>query len=236
MSIMDHFRSPPPSQAAAPTPNAGAAPVVANPTAPTTPPTSVDPSVTPLEPFAKIWENDPNYKAPGSDPIFAPSNPKALLEAAQSLDFSSMIPQELMARIANGGQEAQLALTEALKITGSHVYAQNAHATTEIVKQALAAQEKNLIAKLPLYLKNNTITNSLEQLNPALSHPATAPYVKQVQEQMQMKFPNATPQEITKQVSNYFDAIGKITNGKPAADAALAAANAGEDWEKFLTQ
>lgn len=227
MGIMDHFR--PVAPVAAPAVSGPpAALTTATPLATPVPP--VDPSVAPLEPFKSMWENDPKYKAPGTDPIFAASDPAKLMEAARTMDFTSMITPEIHARIAAGGADAQAAMQEAMRISGSHVYAQNAHATTEIVKRALEKQEANLMAKLPGYLKNQNVSASLSELNPALSHPAMQPMVSQVQQQMQLKYPTATPAEITTQVSNYFDAVAKISSGQKE----VAPTSSGTDWDKFL--
>lgn len=223
MSIMDHFKAgsvtPAPATSQIATPPAAPADTPVTPTAP-------------LDTYKEMWNNDPNYKAPGSDPIFAPPDPAKLMEAAKTLDFTSMIPSEVMVRIAAGGQDGQDAFQEALRTQGSHIYAQNAHATTEIVKRALDSQEKNLLAKLPGYLKNQGVTAALSELNPALSHPAMKPVVETVQRQLQVKFPNATEKELTQQVSNYFDAMAKIAGGSQAVG--VNAANMGTDWEKFL--
>lgn len=227
MGIMDHFK---PNAAPLASANTGppAALTAPNPLATPVPP--IDPSTAPLDQYKSMWETDPKYKAPGSDPIFGVTDPQKLMDAARQMDFTSMITPEINARIAAGGADAQLAMQEAMRISGSHVYAQNAHATTEIVKRALEAQEKNLMAKLPGYLKNQNVSTALNALNPALSHPAMAPLVEQVQTQMQRNYPTATPEQLTKQVSEYFDSLGRIAAGQKEA----ATTPTAQDWDKFL--
>jgi len=256
MGLFDNFKPAAPQAAPAATaPNQGvsapaaAAPnsVANNPTVPsasnipqqsaTNPDGSVNTSATasPLDNFKDLWKTDPNAAQPQT-PFTFNSDPAKLLDAARTVDFTKSLTPELSKRIQAGGADGQMATMEAMNNVAQMTFAQSAHATSKIVEQALQQQQERFEAKLPEYIKQHSVADSLRTTNPLMTNPAMAPMVEALQHQFTVKYPQATAQDIKSYVNDYLNgAADMITAQRPVAPAK----NQGrpqEDWGKFFEQ
>lgn len=197
-------------------------------------PGQVPAEVSPLDAFKELW-NTP--VTPNPDPNAQPGkiDPAKVLESARKVEFAKSIPPEIMATIAKGGPEAQIALMAAMNHVSQNTYAQSAIATKSIVDQALARQAESFRAELPNLVRKMSANDSLRTESPLLNHPAVQPLIPALTEMFTRKNPNATSNEISSQVNDYFKSLGTVFAPPNPADVAAQKVAAGvQDWSKFL--
>ena len=198
-------------------------------------PTQTPTAETPFDTFKDIWQTPKNDGTDPNAPMFAGVDPKKLMESAGKVDFAKIIPAESLAAISAGGEPAQKAFASAMNLVAQSLYAQSAFATTKIVDEAMTRQREQFNSNLPSLITSHTANASLVKSNPLLSNPAVTPLVDALRETLIRKNPNATPDEITGQVTDYFNALGTSFAPKPPVDPAAARAAKSEDWSSFLS-
>lgn len=209
----------PDAQPAQPAP---AVPAVAEPTVPDSP----------LAEFQKLWEDapvDPNKPAP-TTPI--PLDAAAVQKAVAKTNFSQGITPETMAAIVAGGEGAQTAMMEALNQTAQQVMVQstmvNEKLTQKAIKEALASQQTIMQEQV----RSQVVADHLKTTNPLFSDPAVKPVIEATQQQLMVKFPNATPAEITDMTQNYITAMGAAFAPTEVVNDNLGQSQT--DWTKFI--
>jgi hypothetical protein len=243
MSIMDMFKN-----AMAQKPLEGAnSTATADPNNPTVPKDSApassapaqadDATKSPLDAFGKLWENDPNKKDSAGDFKFN-VDPAKLQEAVSKANFVQAIPQENLAKIAAGGDDAVKAFAESLNLVAQNVLAQSTMASSKMVENALSKANESLNARLPNMMKQYQLTDNMQNENPALSHPAAQPLIEAVKSQLTIKHPDATTIELTKMAKEYLTAFAGLVNpAAPPADTKGGKGKANDvDWESFLSE
>lgn len=254
MSIMDFFRgaATPNTQVAQPgqTPPTAVQPGGAtSPTNPTVPaatqspqgtpgtqntPTTPEPSAnqSPLDQFADLWKTDPNAATPGTIDNLFNIDPAKLQEAAAKTNFSQVISQDTIQKMAAGGQEAVEAFSDSMNKVAQAVYAQSAMATAKIVEQALGKAQASYDARIPNLIKQHQVSDNLRNESPIFNNPAVSPLISAMEVTFTQKYPNASAGEITKMAKDYIAAIATSFSPAPPAPAP---SNPNEyDWSKFL--
>lgn len=161
-------------------------------------------------------------------------DPTKLMEAAGRMDFSKAVTPDQLQAISAGGPEAVTAFAAAMNKVAQTVYAQNAMATTKIVEQAMAQGKQSMLSELPQHIKRQTVSDTLRTENPAFSHPAAAPILGALEQQMSVKYPNATASELAQMSRQYLENFSNMMK-KPDTSSNQSSANSGEmDWTKFL--
>lgn len=189
---------------------------------------------TPMADFAKLWETKPTDDA-GNKSIFANIDPQKVREAAGKVDFAQVVTPETLAKIQAGGQDATMALAEALNKVAQTVYAQSAVASTQLIDRALAEQSTRFEAKLPELVKRQTVAESVRGENKIFSDPSLVPVVNLIQNQLVQTYPNASPVELKDMTVKYFKEIASAVNPAPAPSKSSKTAKGddGFDWEAF---
>lgn len=187
----------------------------------------------PLDEFKDLWKNDPNANPntnPANSDIFQNVNPDDLMKAASQIDFTKVVTPEIIQAIQAGGEEGTKALMQALNKTQQLGYAQSAHATTVLINKALKDARESFVAELPKHIRDRNASDLIKE-TPAYSHPAAAPLVESLVRQLQTKYPDASPKELTemanKYVTQFADAVKP--NQKPEVKT-----DPKEDWDSFL--
>lgn len=197
------------------------------------PENKVDANMSPLDDFKALWEPVTTKEVDGTLPanMFAGADPAKMLEAARKVDFAKSVPPEVLAKITAGGPEAAAAFAAAINDVAQRSYAQSSFASTKIVEAALAKFQEGLESRLPSQIKKHQVSDSLRELNPALTHPAAAPIMEALQSQFSVKYPNATTNELRDMASDYLTKFaGVITPPKKEAKTPVS-----EDWDKFFS-
>lgn len=243
MSILSSIFGPStPAQPAPSQPQPGNIPEGTTPSTPqlaNTAPNGVVPSqeenkaAAPLEEFKDLWKNDPNATAiPSStnSDVFQNVNPDDLMKAASQIDFTKVVTPEIIQAIQAGGEEGTKALLQALNKTQQLGYAQSAHATTVLINKALKDARESFMSELPKHIRDRNTTDLIKE-TPAYSHPAAAPLVESLIRQMQVKYPDASPKELTDMANKYVTQFADAVKPNQKSEAKI---NPKEDWDSFL--
>ena len=190
-------------------------------------------TASPLDAFNDLWK--PSTGQTGDTALFANVDPQKLMEAAKKTNFSSMITKEQSAAIAGGGEGAVTAFAQAMNSVAQTVFAQSALASTKIVDQALAEQQKRFKEMLPNLVKQHTLSDSLRTENPMFNHPSVQPLIGALETSLATKHPNATASELTALAKQYVEGLGQVFNPTVVTDQNTSGAKSdGTDWSKFL--
>lgn len=201
------------------------------------PPGGADPdpqTASPLDKYKDLWqptETDPN--TPNSPQQIDPAK---LMEAARKVDFSSALNQETLAKVAGGGEEAVKALLESFNSFGQQVYGQSAVTTARIVEQAVAQARDQFVAEIPDVIKKQGARAKVFDDNPAFKHPAIAPMIEAQVQQLAVKFPKASPAELTSMAKDHLQAMAALI-APPKADASTKGKTGddGVDWDSYMS-
>lgn len=187
----------------------------------------------PLAAFADLWKIDPTKDGAPAGDFSLNVDPKKLFEAAGKTDFSRALNEEMISKIAAGGEGAVKATVAAMNAMAQATYGQSTLATTKIVEQALAAQAEQFKTMLPNMIKQHQVSDNLANENPVFNNPAVQPIMDALKAQLAVKNPTATASELTAQAKQYIEALGSSFAPKPAS--ADNPKNPREqDWSTFI--
>jgi hypothetical protein len=191
-----------------------------------------DSDASPLVEFKDLWQptpTDPN--APKNVPQGV--SPEKLMEAASKVDFSKVLDQESLAKIAAGGQEAVIALSTLLNKTAQQVYGQSMVVTSRIVDQAVQEATARFAASVPSLVRNQSVNENLFAKNPALQDPAVAPVVQAIQSQLAEKYPKASSLELVAMAERILSGAAEKFAPQKASET-KPQGRAEEDWSAYL--
>lgn len=156
-----------------------------------------------LDKFAELWNIKPEDQPKAPDSPFKGVTPEAIKQVAGNTDFSKVVTPEMMAAISAGGESAVAATLQAMNAMAQENYAQSAQASMRLIEKALETQRTQFQAELPNLVKQQTVAQTLRSSNPIFNHPAAAPMLSGLQQQLQLKNPTATPEQIQAQAQEY---------------------------------
>jgi hypothetical protein len=187
-----------------------------------------------LDAFKDIWSVDPNAGAQGQ-PLFNVDQAK-MLEAARKQNFTSGINPDLVNKVAAGGAEGVQAMMEIMNMVSQNVYAQSAFAGTKLIEGALDKSQFARSADLDTRFKSLSVSNNLAEQNPIFNNPAAKPMLDMVKNQILVKHPNASQQELTRMAQDYLTSFANEISAPQAQQQQQQQAKAaqGTDWSTFL--
>lgn len=181
-----------------------------------------------LDQFADIWDTSAQPGAQGQ-PLFNISQEK-VMEAARKQDFiAQAATKEQLDKIMAGGAEAAQAMMEIMNTVAQNSFAQSALAATKLIDGALDKGGFARLSDVDTRVKNISVTNTLQQENPVFAHPAAQPMLDAVKNQLMVKYPNATPNELTAMAKNYLTEF--VTAATPQQQAQTPQGNKGNRSE-----
>lgn len=186
----------------------------------------------PMDEMKALWQNDPNFKAP-VDPLAGPllnTDVGKLNAAAGKLNLVGNIDADLLAR-AMSGQDAN-AFIQVLNTVGQQAVVTSSQLTASTVEQATARNNQRMLQVIPTQVRNAQIA-SVEAENPALNHPAAAPFVAMVRDQVQMKNPGLSPQQVVAEAERVISGFAGAVTAAPQEAAQLRAASNSTDWDQW---
>lgn len=188
--------------------------------------------VSPLDPFADLWKNDPAL-TPKPDPLFN-INKEQLINASRTQDFRGSITKEQLIAIGKGGNEAMEAFSSVMNTVAQDTYARAAEATTKLIEAALVKNNAQQADKFSKQIKTQNLNESLRAENPAFSHPAAQPLISAMEQQMSVKFPNATASELRDMALQYISGFATaVTKPDPVSNTKQKPEET--DWTTFLS-
>lgn len=190
----------------------------------------------PLAKFQQLWETppeDPNKKPAHS---VTQLDPQEVMKSAAKVDFTKAINPELLQKIQAGGDDAMNALVQAMNSVTQLSYAQSTVAASKLVEQALSQAEERFTSRLPSLINQRTASEALIKQNKQLADPAVAPIVQLVQDQLALKFPSATSQELADMAQEMMSGAAKVFSPAPKETPSKTKKSQDEDWDSWASQ
>jgi hypothetical protein len=192
----------------------------------------------PLGKFENLWQPPtPEQQAASqtNNPPNVTVDPAKLLEAAGKVDFTKVLDQETLAKVAAGGEGAVTALVSLMQKSNQTVYGQSMLAANRLVEEAVKVAEQRFAAQVPQLVKKQAASESLFSENPAFQNPAIQPIVSALQQQLQEKYPKATTKELNVMAKEMLGESAKIFMGEqPQNSTPDKGAQKEEDWSMYL--
>ncbi len=201
-------------------------------------------AASPLDNFPDLWKADPNPQ-PQVAPTIAPNfnlDGAKLMEQAKKIDFLRHVPAELVTKATAGDIPS---LLQIINEAAQYGFASATAASGEIVKSSLTTAQGVLRDNiLPGAFREQAVSQALTAANPIFADPAVAPMMGMLKQQLMLKNPTATPQEIADTAARYLDQMsGKLVSasgGQIVSRQEQQRANGGygqrpaENWEVFF--
>ncbi len=214
--------------------------LIANPTNPTAPldtPTlaSNTATITPtgLDAYSDMWKVAEGEGPKQPESPFAGVTQEQIAAIASKQDFSKVVTPEMMAAISAGGEGAVAATLQAMNVMAQKGHAESATATMRLIDVALAKQREEFTASLPSLVRNQNLSESLRTKNPIFNHPAAAPMLDMFKNQLQLKNPTASQEELQAKAEQFLVDFANTANPKKPNKTEIAA-NKQDDWSDFI--
>lgn len=167
----------------------------------------------PLAGFVDLWKTGDSQPLDLSKAVTFDLDPAKLAEAAKALDFTKAIDPKLAEAALKGDANA---LSAVLQSVSQSSYVQSAALSAKLIEAALAKQADAFKAALPNLVKRATVNENLRggDNSEFLNHPAVAPLVSLLEQQLTEKYPKASAAEITTHARKYMTGLGDILSGK----------------------
>ena len=196
------------------------------------------PTESPVPDFNKLWEPiatpTPDPNAP--KPVSQEDRIKQTIEAARQIDFTKVIPQDTMAKISAGGQDAQAAFVEAINLVNQATYAQSTFAADARIEQAIAKAGEEFKKQIPAIVRQHNLHDTLRGEDPRYKDPEIAPLLTAIDQQISLKFPDATAAQVNSMRSQYLDRVTGKLNPKPTETPTKDPRNGEvEDWTFLMS-
>ena len=190
----------------------------------------------PLAEFSGLWDTPVN-KGEGEDKSKQSFDlkPEDVKAAVEKINFTQTLNADTLARISAGGEEAAKAFAESLNQVAQSVMSQTMMVSQKLankaVEDALAAQQ----SKLPGLVRDQNTSATVFESNPLFKDPAVRPVIDATRQQLQLKYPEASPAQIADMTKNYVLAMSKAFNPTVVTPSnPFEQSSDSTDWEKFL--
>lgn len=163
--------------------------------APVPAPAPTAPEPTALDVVGDLWKTDPAVKQP-VNPFATPllnTDPVKIAEATSKMNVVGDIDPALLTKAMSG--QDPVAFMQVLNQTAQRTLATATQINSATVEKATQLNNERFEAALPDRIKQVQLDQMVSD-NPALSHPASQPFLQLLRSQVQMKNPGLTPQEI----------------------------------------
>lgn len=179
-----------------------------------------------LDKFAELFKPrqvDPSAPKPVTlaDPILAPLDQEAFRQQIATANFAAAIPADVLAKAAGGDPAA---LAQAINQASQAAFAAGTQLTHGLVEHGSRTAAERVDSQLGVKIRNQAIQMQNVD-NQVLQHPAVAPLVGLVKNQIANQNPRMSPEQVTAATAEYFTNMTTAL-GQPAklqAEAATAA-------------
>lgn len=187
--------------------------------------------------FTSLWQSDPKTDA---QPInWKPdikTDPVKVKAAAAALDFTGQIPKELLEKAAKGDPVAfAQVINDSARLGFERAVEVNANVVNDALTQQATLFKDTVV---PRILKDHATTQALRADNSLYENKAAAPMLSVVENQMKIKFPEASPAEITAHAKEFVNGFAQVVveaNGMTVNKPVAIAANKKEvDWDSYF--
>lgn len=196
----------------------------------------------PLDGFQDLWKADPTKDGGVVNPL--PSfeiDPVKLKAAADTIDFTQGISDDVLARAAKGDVQA---LKEAINVSGRNGFQAAMGVSTRTTQNAVTSLSDSFSQKtLPEILRRDSAQKAVSEALPIFENPALKPMLDNLRTQVMNKNPSASVEQVTamtKQVfegmmSTYAQQSGKVLVDKPVeGGVGVRDVQGNENWEGYF--
>lgn len=196
----------------------------------------------PVETYKDFWQAPAEVKDE-NPPVVLDS--KSLLEAAVKTDFTRILDKDAVALVAKGGEGAIEALMQIVNQVGQASYGQSLVSTQKMIDKAVQEATTKVNNTLPGQVKRQTLNNMLAQDNPNFNNPLVEPVISAIQNQLSLKYPNASVSELQKMSKDILGGVAGLIH--TPADKSIPAKGSkvnqnneqkntdqDEDWSSYL--
>lgn len=153
-----------------------------------------------LDQYSNLWKT----QAPAApQPSVLDVDQSKIVEGVTKINFTSVVPPELMQKATSGGPEAQAAMLEAMNRVAQATTAQQQAQQAEFLKSAFAEMKTSLMAEVRNDHRRTAALDGVRADNPVFAHPATQPIMDATVSQLTKQHPNASAQEIQRMAKDY---------------------------------
>lgn len=189
-----------------------------------------EPTQSPNEKFAKVWDT-PNQ--PGNNAPSFKLQPEQLQKVTSGLDFAQSINREDLAKISQGGEEAVAALSTILNNVGRDIFSKAAQFSSHLTESGYNMASQTINREMPEAVRRQVSAQEMYTSNPKLRDPSMQPLIQAMQGQFATQHPNATPQEINALVVEYVGTLSEAFK-KPEAPQKQGQQNTNGDFSSFI--
>lgn len=213
------------AQSQAPTPN--------NPPAPGSAAINTTNPDSSIAQFEKLWETNQagTDNQPPANPASLNLTPEAISKIVANTNFAQNLDPQTLAAISAGGEQAQVALAQAMNQVAQQVFTQATMVNSKLAEKQIQAAIAAEVSKLPNTLKSQAVADHMTSTNALFNNPAIKPVADSAREQLIRQYPNASQADITKMVQDYMVAMGTAF-APPKPDTSPAAKE--QDWTTYL--
>lgn len=196
----------------------------------------------PSDKFKDLWntknpnenQTPPVNQTPQQPPQKSPE--EQMLEAAGKVDFTKVLDQEALSKIAAGGQDAIQALAGLLNKTAQTVYGQSIVVANKLIDRKVEEARTEFQSQIPDVVKRTSAREQLFNENPTWKDPAVAPVVSAIQAQLAEKFPTASASELNQMAKEYLQNASQVFNPQKQQTQNQKKAVDDVDWDKWINQ
>lgn len=182
--------------------------------------------------YAKFFDdavsNDPGQQAPKFD-----IDPKTMQSVTDKLDFTSSLPQEIQQKMASGealtGQEMQ----QMLNHVGRQAYANAMNHSSKLTERFVGLHSEHSLKSVPKTVAERMVQSRIANNPNAQRHPVVKKQMEVIASQLLKTNPDASPEWIEEQTSEYFLNLARETNPEIFKDLEL---NSGEDGKRQVSR
>lgn len=165
-----------------------------------------------------------------ADPILGVLDPAAFRTQVAGANFAANIPQDKM-QAALGGDVA--AFAEVINMATREAFAASAQLTHGLVEQGVRTGADRISGSMDSRIRNFQL-KSQNTTNEALAHPAVAPMLNAVKQQIATSNPNLSPSDVQAQAEQYFTEMAQVLTAPKLAATAAAAKKSEFDFSSYL--
>jgi hypothetical protein len=189
----------------------------------------------PLDGWKTMWDTPPADKAPTdpwSQPILS-ADPVKITEAASKMNMMQGVPQELVQKVIAGNDPQSL--MDLINRVAQNTLAMSAQLSSASVERAGTVIRERTEKTLPSKMRDFQLDN-LPVESPVLSHPAAQGMLQMTRQQLKMKNPQWSAQQINEEAVRYLTGFAQaVTSQEDTQQQRRNPVGAGEtDWNSFL--
>jgi hypothetical protein len=171
-------------------------------------PAAFQPSTTqnPLDTFSDLFKATPQTEhIPGLDDPFITLDTEAVNGIVSKETFTNQPDFAVTAQKALQGDVQ--AFMDVLNGVARGVFQRNATLTAMVADRAAREGVNRLNSQIPNVIRNTQTNAALVELNPVFNHAGAKPIVDMFTQQLQLKNPTMTPQQLAEQTVKYFNSL-----------------------------